>query len=134
MAHTLDIPTDSVLRRHFLTEQGRTLGLPPSDSVLQRHYAQLTHALSARAAAPSRPAATPAAALKAATPVQAAPVRQPAPSASAAAPAAARARVPETVTAAAQAAAPAVRAAAPVAQPASGGGFFGWLRRLVGGR
>ena len=36
-----DLPTDSVLRRHALTERNRILGLPPSDSVLRRHYEQL---------------------------------------------------------------------------------------------
>jgi hypothetical protein len=40
-----DLPTDSVLRRHAVTEKQRILGLPPTDSVLRRHYEQLQAAL-----------------------------------------------------------------------------------------
>jgi len=41
MTTLTDIPTDSVLQRHAMTELNRILGLPPSDSVLRRHYEQL---------------------------------------------------------------------------------------------
>lgn len=71
-----DLPTDSVLRRHALTEYHRDLGLPPSDAVLRRHYEQLKAAQQMSASAPPTPRASP-----------------PSP---------------------------------------SGGGLFGWLRRLLG--
>lgn len=134
MALSNNIPTDSVLRRHYLAERGRQLGLPPTDSVLRRHHAQWQAVCDAAAAAPAvRPAATTMAAAKAA----AASVAQ---------------NVASSVTqATSQATAQPVRPAAPArpthsaparepemahagghdARP-SGGGFFGWLRRLLG--
>jgi hypothetical protein len=60
------LPSDSVLRRHAMTERCRVLGLPPSDSVLRRHFAQLQQAVlqvatveppARTAAAPARPSA-----------------------------------------------------------------------------
>jgi hypothetical protein len=114
-----DLPTDSVLRRHALTERNRVLlGLPPTDSVLQRHHAQW---LAAQAASPGAAAAPPAAPVRAAAAPAAAPARP-------SAPAPAARPMPPT-------AAPAARAAAPApvhAPPASGGGLMGWLRRLFG--
>lgn len=50
-----DLPSDSVLRRHALTEYQRLLGLPPTDSVLRRHFEHLPS--SASRAAPVLPAA-----------------------------------------------------------------------------
>jgi hypothetical protein len=97
------LPTDSVLRRHATTERLRSLGLPPTDAVLKRHHEQLVASLQARAAA---------------------------------AEAARRAAATTPRAAAARPAAPAVAARpAPAAAPApapSGGGLFGWLRRLLG--
>ncbi len=58
MTHLDLLPTDSVLRRHALTERNRILGLPPTDSVLRRHYEQLQAAsLASVAVPPVRPAA-----------------------------------------------------------------------------
>lgn len=102
-----NLPTDSVLRRHAVAERMRALGLPPTDAVLRRHHDQLVGAVQARAAAAE------AARIEAALAASLAATR-----------AASRA-------AAARAARP---APAPVAAPApsSGGGLFGWLRRLLG--
>ena len=122
LVDSIALPTDSVLRRHALTELNRILGLPPTDSVLRRHYEQLQSAGPARAAQPvaaATPAAAPAAAPK--------PVR--------AAPAAAAVAAAPAVAAARPAVAPIrqtpVAPAAPAA-PAPSGGLFGWLRRLLG--
>ncbi|RZS53385.1 hypothetical protein [Sphaerotilus mobilis] len=100
-----NLPTDSVLRRHATTERLRALGLPPTDVVLRRHHDQLVDSLQARAAASE-------AARRAASTVA-----RPAP-----------ARVSAPVAAPRPA-----PAAAPAATP-SGGGLFGWLRRLLGAR
>lgn len=108
-----DLPTDSVLRRHAITERNRAAGLPPTDAVLRRHHDQWMSVLLATpvtfpAAAPAKSAAAPAAA-------------RPAPAAAAARPAAAPAPAPApTPTRAAAAPAP------------SSGGLLGWLRRLFG--
>lgn len=62
-----NLPSDSVLRRHALTEYHRMLGLPPTDSVLRRHFDSLPKtAFSPAAAAPAtrgaaHPSARPAA-------------------------------------------------------------------------
>ncbi len=95
------LPTDSVLRRHAITERLRALGLPPTDVVLRRHHDQLVASLEARAAAAEAARLAPPA--RAAAPIAPAisPPARPAPQ------------------------------AAPVAAP-SGGGLFGWLRRLLG--
>jgi hypothetical protein len=104
MLHSHDLPSDSVLRRHAVTELNRVLGLPPADSVLRRHHAQWQSVQQkpvpasvqpgpARVAAP-RPAPAPMAARASAAPVPSVP-------------------------------------AAPVRPPAAGG-VFGWLRRALG--
>lgn len=81
------LPTDSVLRRHALTERERQLGWPPTDSVLRRHHAQWRAMIASQgateAAAPSTSAATaPAVAARrpAAMPASAASAAAPAPS------------------------------------------------------
>lgn len=109
MTLTDDLPTDSVLRRHAIAERNRILGLPPGDSVLRRHHEQLQSILpgAARASAPSRVRAMPAASIQAAVPAPAAPVPRPA------APSASAATLP------------------PASRPATGG-LLGWLRRLLG--
>lgn len=99
-----DLPTDSVLLRHALTEHNRILGLPPSDSVLKRHYEQLRSTRQPAAAVAPKPAV-------AATPRPAA----------AAAPRQTLAAVPASASPASQ------------APQASRGGLMGWLRRLLGG-
>lgn len=81
------LPTDSVLRRHALTEHERQLGWPPTDSVLRRHHAQWRAMLASQGAAPAGASSSPAAAVEApavvarATPASAAaaPVTTPAP-------------------------------------------------------
>lgn len=99
-----DLPTDSVLRRHAITERNRAAGLPPSDAVLRRHHDQWMSVL----------LATP-------------PTFAPRPAAAAAAPARPAASAAKPAAAAAAPAAAAASASAP-----SGGGLLGWLRRLFG--
>jgi hypothetical protein len=89
-----NLPTDSVLRRHAITERERELGLPPTDSVLRRHYEQLMGLLQGDAAQPGAPA--------------------------------------RPATAGAPLRAAAAQPARAAAAPSSGGGLFGWLRRLLG--
>ena len=97
------LPTDSVLRRHAITERLRALGLPPTDAVLRRHHDQLVASLEARAAAAEAARRAASAAARPAPARVAAPVAAPRPA----------------------------PVAAPAAKP-SGGGLFGWLRRLLG--
>lgn len=82
------LPTDSVLRRHALTERERQLGWPPTDSVLRRHHAQWRAMLASQGATPAAASPSPAATVAApavvarATPAAAAaaaPVNTPAP-------------------------------------------------------
>jgi hypothetical protein len=120
MVITHDLPTDSVLRRHALTEHNRERGLPPTDSVLKRHYEQLmgTPASSPETLAPAGPAIKPAL-----------------PATAAKAPGAAtaqRAPTPAAAPTRAAVAAPVSPAPATTAEARSGG-IFGWLRRLFGG-
>lgn len=103
MALLNDLPTDSVLRRHAITDRNRLIGLPPTDAVLRRHHDQWMCVLLAEplsfASMVASPAAAAAAPARTAPEAAAAPVKSPA------------------------ASAPAV---------AAGGGFFGWLRRALG--
>lgn len=121
MVFTDDLPTDSVLRRHALTERNRILGLPPTDAVLRRHYAQWQAVLQGgrTAGAPLR-SAPPAALPRPLPPVAAAPAT------------AVRSAVhPPVQSVAVTAPVPGGRPeAAP--KPAAGG-LLGWLRRLFGG-
>jgi hypothetical protein len=114
------LPTDSVLRRHALTERQRQLGWPPTDSVLRRHHAQWLAMLAGQTAAPA-PAAVVKTTAAAAKPASPTPVVAPAAPATPAAPAAVM-----------RAAAPVV-AAAQASAPAATGGLWGWLKRLFGG-
>jgi hypothetical protein len=117
MALSDSLPSDSVLRRHAQTERNRILGLPPTDAVLRRHFDQWQAALRDRAEAAAPPAGAPARAPVAAQRPAAAVL----PSTAAVLPPVAAATAP--------------MASRPMsATPArTGGGFFGWLRRLVSG-
>ncbi|HNG78156.1 MAG TPA: hypothetical protein PLW24_01700 [Burkholderiaceae bacterium] len=123
MALSDSLPSDSVLRRHALTERNRILGLPPTDAVLRRHFDQWRAAQQAHAAAQPRPAAVMAAAPRAAMPAAraaAAPAVSPAASTIVPSP---RPRIPP---------APVPMPAPRDAAPSGGGGLFGWLRRIFG--
>lgn len=119
-----DLPSDSVLYRHTMTERMRVLGLPPSDSVLRRHHAQWLDMLAGPRvkAEPAKAPAKPAAANVAAAPAVAAAPRV--------------AAAPTAVAAPRVAPSPVPQAAAPVSvapsAAASSGGIFGWLKRLFG--
>ncbi|BDI03806.1 hypothetical protein [Sphaerotilus microaerophilus] len=116
MVLTDDLPTDSVLHRHALTERNRRLGLPPTDAVLRRHYDQLQAALLQGGRAvdtATRNSQAPASAPARAAAVAAAPAAQ-----RTAPPRSAATHVTPTTTA--------------PAAPAPRGGLFGWLRRLLG--
>ncbi len=120
MTISLDAPTDSVLRRHAMTERIRLVGQPPTDSVLKRHYEHLCSTLTARggempvAAAPQAPRV---AAAAAPTPVAASSTRAPAPA---------------TAPASAQPSRPHSQAQPAASQQPAPGGFFAWFKRLLG--
>jgi hypothetical protein len=114
-----DLPGDSVLRRHALTERHRSLGLPPTDSVLRRHYEQLMGVAGGSEPAPA--VATPGAATPAAAPARPA-------AAASSAPASPASSSPASSSPASSSPASSI----PAPQAAGGGGFFGWLRRLLG--
>ena len=127
MVLTDDLPTDSVLHRHALTERNRQLGLPPSDAVLRRHYDQLQAALLQGSRAVGTVGAVGAVGAVGSSPrSEAAPARV-----AAAAPAAAVASPSRAAPPQPAAASTTPPAATPTAQAASGG-LFGWLRRLLG--
>jgi hypothetical protein len=119
MALSDSLPSDSVLRRHALSERNRILGLPPTDAVLRRHHEQWEAAQAAQlaGAAPLASSAAPrSATVKAAAPRAAAPVAAPAVQP-------AHPRIPP---------APVPMPPARSAAPSGGGGLFGWLRRIFG--
>jgi len=103
MALSDSLPSDSVLRRHAQTERNRILGLPPTDAVLRRHFDQWQ---TTQAAQQARTAAVP----RVATPAKSPAVQPPRP------------RIPPAP----------VPMTAPRSAAPSGGGLFGWLRRVLG--
>lgn len=118
MTISLDAPTDSVLRRHAMTERIRLLGQPPTDSVLKRHYEHLCSTLTARGSE---------------MPVAAAP--QAPRMAAAAAPASVAAsstRAPAPAPASAQPSRPHSQVHPAASQQPAPGGFFAWFKRLLG--